>query len=511
MNPRLVVALLFACLASVPAAAQFEILAARDQEVWINQGFTRSIALDYDALGHSQNDLVFEVTSVADKLRLMMGSAAPHRIVVKAREDRIGDGEIRWRLCSRTFPVPCTAEATLTVHIRNPATLADQVLVPNDALWNAQWGLKNGSSGAANGRAAWWYNTDCTSRIVAVVDTGTDYTHPDLADNIWINRGEIPWNGTDDDGNGYIDDLHGYDFADQDSDPYPHSSDCRLLISELSGHGTNTAGVIGAVADNQIGTAGVCWDAQIMIVKAARCFLFADGGSSWRFPTSAVLEGLAYANANGAKISNNSHGYLSSGPTGNAIESRMIEELRAAGHIFVAAAGNAGVNLDAGGGFSHWASYPQTNIIAVGTLLPNGNYDVGYSNRGTTTVDLAAPGDIIPTPTVVRDRPEDAYYLTAGGTSLAAPHVAGAVALTWSLHPQVSWSEARRYVLDGSFVRPELTNYVRLGRQLDLPGALALLSSPGGCGINPEVALMVPVLQWLWVRRRRARRLRDLR
>ena len=165
----------------------------------------------------------------------------------------------------------------------------------NDPDLGSQWALHNtGQDGTTPGididaQKAWDTTTNASRTVVAVIDSGIDYTHPDLAANIWTNPGEIPGNGIDDDHNGYVDDVHGYDFVNNDSDPM-----------DDFGHGTHVAGIIGAVGNNNRGVAGVAWNVQLMALK----FLDANGVGY----TSDAIRALDYAVANGASISNHSWG-----------------------------------------------------------------------------------------------------------------------------------------------------------------------------------------------------------
>ena len=136
---------------------------------------------------------------------------------------------------------------------------------------------------------AWNVFTGSAATVVAVIDTGVDYTHPDLAANMWVNPGEIPGNGIDDDGNGFVDDVHGYDFVNNDGDPM-----------DDHGHGTHVAGTIGAVGNNGMGVTGVNWHVRIMALK----FLDARGTGT----VANAIRALDYAVANGATVSNNSYG-----------------------------------------------------------------------------------------------------------------------------------------------------------------------------------------------------------
>src|SRR5207249_2153722 len=190
-------------------------------------------------------------------------------------------------------------------------------LLPNDPSFPELWGLRNtGQNGGTPGadihaERAWNVGTGSRTVRVAVIDSGIDYTHPDLAANIWENPGEIPGNGIDDDHNGYIDDVRGWNFVANNNNPM-----------DDNGHGTHVAGIIGAVGNNGIGAAGVDWHAKIMQLK----FLGANGSGN----LSDAIRALNYAVANGATVSNNSYaggGYYQA-------FADAIENARQHGHIF---------------------------------------------------------------------------------------------------------------------------------------------------------------------------------
>jgi subtilisin family serine protease len=285
---------------------------------------------------------------------------------------------------------------------------AGQVL-PNDFEFSRMYPLLNPGGTDARTNAdihatqAWQYTTGDKKVIVAVIDTGIDYLHEDLRDNIWINDKEIPNNGIDDDGNGLVDDYIGYDFVSNDSDPYDDNQ-----------HGTHVAGIIGAKGNNGIGTVGVNWNVSLMALKA-----FDDQGSG---TVDAAIAAIQYAVANGARIINGSWGL---DERSRALED-AIQSAADAGVLFVAAAGN---------NRSDAPSYPASfdSVLSVGATDKRDIRAV-YSNYGPT-VDIAAPGDA-----VFSTLPENNYgYLS--GTSMSAPHVAGTAALVLSRFPNYSRQE----------------------------------------------------------------------
>ncbi|MGA2240861.1 MAG: S8 family serine peptidase [Verrucomicrobiota bacterium] len=254
--------------------------------------------------------------------------------------------------------------------------------VPNDTLFTNLWGLQNtgryinGTAGTAGDDirfvAAWGLARPTTNQmVVAVIDTGVDYTHPDLAGNMWTNSGEIAGNGVDDDGDGRVDDYYGYDFADNLPNP-----------TDSGSHGTHVAGTIAAVGNNQLGVIGVDYQARIMALRAS-----SDGNS---LPDDAIIEAIDYAimmKTNGVNIVaiNESFG----GGGSNSTERAAMQAAGDAGIIFCVAAGNNTANNDITAFYP--ASYRLTNMIVVAATDQNDAL-ANFSNYGTNTVDLCAPG-----------------------------------------------------------------------------------------------------------------------
>lgn len=247
--------------------------------------------------------------------------------------------------------------------------------IPNDASWGSLWGLHNtgqlvnGTYGTADddidAPEAWDIWTGSSSVVIAVIDTGIAYDHNDLSTNIWTNAGD-PVDGFDNDLNGYVDDVRGWDFVDDDNDPIDPDS-----------HGTHVSGTIGAIGNNSNGITGVCWTASIMPLRV----LGAIGGGS----VADEILAIDYARLNGAKIINASLGSTEY----SLAEYNAINQARTAGVLFVAAAGNDGVDNDTGGDYP--ASYNLDNIIAVAATDQDDGL-ASFSNYGATTVDVAAPG-----------------------------------------------------------------------------------------------------------------------
>jgi subtilisin family serine protease len=327
-------------------------------------------------------------------------------------------------------------------------------VIPNDPAFADQWGLSNtGQShliadpppdtvqGLVDADAdvsdAWSVTQGSPETVIAILDSGVDLSHPDLSPNFWSNTDEIAANGIDDDGNGYVDDIVGYDFLGNDPSPQDNTV----------GHGSHVSGIAAAAANNATGGAGVCPACKLMILRA--------GGE--RFRSDDILEAIAYAVDNGADILNVS---LGGGPW-SKFQRKALAWAGNNGVLVVVAAGNEDRDNDqldfTQNGFapSYPASYDLPNIISVaasndldqygyvtGCALAGGGARCSFTNFGRTSVDLAAPGvDIIST------------YLFGGyellnGTSMSAPFVSGVAGLVLSLHPGYTPTQAKNAILN---------------------------------------------------------------
>lgn len=332
--------------------------------------------------------------------------------------------------------------------------------VPNDPMYASQWSLTGSAntSGNIGATQAWDYGTGSNTIIVGVIDTGIDYTHPDLAANIWTNTREIAGNGIDDDGNGYRDDIRGWNFVANNNNPMDDNS-----------HGTHVAGTIGAVGNNGIGVAGVAWNVKLMPLK----FMDASGGGY----LSDAVRAVDYARVNGAKIINASFG-------GGGFSSAMqtaLSRFQQAGGIFVAAAGNEASNNAVVA--SYPANYELTNVISVAASTSTGAL-ASFSNYGTN-VDIAAPGQ-----NILSTIPGGKYG-TMSGTSMAAPHVAGALALLWGQSPTATATQLINAVYSNTDA--VLTNRTIYGKLNVGKAAAALKGSPT---TGDTVAPFVESAQW---------------
>jgi len=321
----------------------------------------------------------------------------------------------------------------------------------NDTYSKTQWAIHNPgyysvfSSGASREvyvtpdidmdvAEAWLYmeqeNVHRKRVVVAIIDTGVDYTHPDLKNNIWINENEIPDDGIDNDNNGYIDDIYGWDFYNDDASVCHYRYDKVLGVNlsdpnDNDDHGTHIAGIIGAVKDNKIGIAGIASniDIKLMILKI-------NGGKQGTGSISDAIEAIKYATMMGADICNISWG---TGQYSPALE----EVIKESDMLFVAAAGNSGSDNDAKPIYP--ANFQLDNLISVTFIDANGNL-TKQSNYGKTTVDFAAPGNDILS-TVV------GTYQTLSGSSMAAPQVSAVAALLYSYGENLYPMEVKNLII----------------------------------------------------------------
>jgi subtilisin family serine protease len=330
-------------------------------------------------------------------------------------------------------------------------------VIPNDPGFDVQWALHDPNDADIDAPSAWDVSHDASGVVVAVVDSGIDYRHQDLAANIWTNPGES-LNGADDDDNGYVDDLHGINCITGSGDP-----------DDDEGHGTHVAGTIGAVGNNGIGVSGVAWSTQLMALK----FIDTDG-NGW---DSDAIECLDYAieqktqHGQNVRVVNASWGSQDFDP---ALRD-AIQVAQSAGILTVAAAGNSGVNHDSKAFYP--ASFLMDGVIAVAATTDSGQL-ASFSDFGPHTVQIAAPGQFI-----VSTLPGDTYGY-ASGTSMAAPHVSGAAALLVSQTPGISVADLRQRLMNNSDRTDQVRPYIVSGR-LNLNAAIH------AAGSAPPVSVLI--------------------
>ncbi len=322
----------------------------------------------------------------------------------------------------------------------------------NDKDFGRQWGLKNtGFNGGSifspgkkgediNAENAWSVTKGDNDIVVAVIDTGVDYNHPDLKRNIWTNTAELNGRlGIDDDNNGYIDDVHGFGFGGKNSDPM-----------DSNGHGTHCAGVIGAVHNNKTGGAGVMDNVKIMPIR----FINGNEGT-----TEDAIRAVDYAIKNGANLMSNSWG-------GDEDSQALKDAIKAAGEkgiTFVVAAGNDNANNDSSRTFP--ANYNLDNLVAVGSFASSGTKS-SFSNYGKKSVHVMAPGSNIYSTWT------GGGYQSISGTSMATPFVAGIVGLILSHEPNLTPIEIKERVIATSVNNGSLSKYTVSGGRIDAYRAL---------------------------------------
>lgn len=317
---------------------------------------------------------------------------------------------------------------------------------PDDPLLGLQWGL------GASSVPAGWDLARGSGVLVGIVDTGADLGHPDLG-RFWTNPAEVPANGVDDDRDGLVDDVHGYDFANDDADP-----------GDDQGHGTSVTGVIAAGAQNGTGVAGVAPEASVIQAKALR----ADGSGS----SSAVAAGLRFLASHGARVVNLSLG----GPwRAQSIASAIADH---PGTLFVVAAGNDGADVDAAGTGSWPCNEPAPNVLCVAASR-RGETRAAFSNWGATSVDLVAPGEGIATTA------RGGGYVSASGTSFSAPMVTGAAALLFSRRPAATAADVRAALLATAAPVADYRGITATGGRLDVAAALGAIAAGGGTAPLP--------------------------
>jgi len=303
---------------------------------------------------------------------------------------------------------------------------------PNDPSYSQQWALPT-----INAPQAWDKTTGSNNVVIALLDTGIDYNHPDLSGNIWTNPKEIAGNGIDEDGNGYTDDTRGWNFIDNNNDPM-----------DANGHGTECAGIIGAIGNNNLGTTGVDWNVRIMPLKVIN-----DQGYGYE---SDAIDAILYANQMGANIISISWG-------GNDFDQALKDAIDASPSLVVCAAGNSGQNNDNSSVYP--ASYDDSNLISVAASDQNDNL-ASFSNYGPASVDVTAPGvDIYST------KP-GSFYGSSSGTSMAVTFVSGVAGLIKAQHPNWIASQIKTDIISTVDQKSQLSGKVRSGGRVNAYSAV---------------------------------------
>lgn len=346
------------------------------------------------------------------------------------------------------------------VEYAEPNWIYQHYATSNDTYFTSGqlWGMSaNNNSNGSRAATAWAANKLGSSSVyIGIIDEGYMFNHVDLAANAGVNPGEVANNGVDDDSNGLIDDVYGWDFAGNNNTVFDGTAD---------DHGTHVAGTIGAVGGNGIGVAGVVWNVKMIGAK----FLGSTGGT-----TANAIKSVDYFTdlklRHGLNIvaTNNSWG---GGGFSQALKD-AIDRANNAGILFVAAAGNSGTNNDATP--SYPSGYTSANIIAVASITSTGGLS-SFSQFGATTVDLGAPGSgIWSTVPVAVGKGKNATvgsgYASYNGTSMATPHVTGAVALYKSLNPSATAPQIKAAILGSTTPTASLAGKTVTGGRLNVSG-----------------------------------------
>jgi subtilisin family serine protease len=343
------------------------------------------------------------------------------------------------------------------VAFAEPNWIYQHTATSNDTYFTngSLWGMYGSATSPANqfgsGAAVAWGNnkTGVSTVYVGIIDEGVFTNHADLKGNAWLNPVEIPGNGKDDDGNGLIDDVYGWDFDGNNNTIYDGTQD---------DHGTHVAGTIGAVGGNGAGVAGVCWNVKMIPVK----FLGRNGGT-----TANAVKAVNYLtdlkSRHGIRLvaSNNSWG-------GGGFSQALADAITAAGKadiLFIAAAGNNSSNNDVTANYP--SNYASSNIIAVAAITSTGGL-ASFSNYGATTVHLGAPGSAIWS--TIPGKNNSSSYASYSGTSMATPHVTGACALYASINPFATAAQIKDAILGSVTSTQSLGGKTITGGRLNVSG-----------------------------------------
>ncbi len=337
------------------------------------------------------------------------------------------------------------SQAAAAVAYAEPDYIRHPTNTPNDTQYGELWGMTR-----IEAPEAWDISTGNAATIVAVIDTGMDMDHPDLTPNLWVNENETAGDGQDNDGNGYIDDVNGWNFVAASASP-----------EDDDGHGTHCAGTVAAAGNNASQVVGVCWGASLMPIRA---------GSGAGFADSDIVDAIRYAARNGAKVISNSYG--GSGYSQTIYDA--IDYAYLCDAIFVAAAGNDGTDNDLLPIYP--ASYELPNVISVAASDSSDDM-ASFSNYGVTSVDLAAPGVGIVSTYLAGETS------SLSGTSMACPHVAGALTLYAGIDPDVTPEEAKQLLLQSVDEVADLVGQVVSGGRLNVSRLMAEGSDSDGDGM----------------------------
>ncbi len=394
----------------------------------------------------------------------------------------------KYDLLIESYDPVYTSDSTYKLEI-DLSSFSQNTILPNDPKFESQWHLFN--TGQSDGidnidiyaPEAWKIRNTSEEIVVAIIDTGIDYYHPDLDDNIWINANEIPNNNLDDDDNGYVDDYYGWDFYSGDNDPMDYMD-----------HGTHVAGIVGAEGNNGIGVAGISWDVQLMALK-----VFSDD-SDVDDKAKNIYDAIRYATDNGADIINLSLGYVVEDysfeefkqyyPSNYNAYNAALNYAAINGVLIVSALGNDEKDTEINSSIPADFSVEVPGMISVAAINNKGDLS-NFSNHGNLAT-IGAPGgqlDENATQNILSTVPGGQYdYMP--GTSMSSPIVAGAAALLLAQDPTLTPTQVKELLLDQAASRKELEDLIPGGKYLDIYSALSSLTNVSESESTSEIPVI---------------------
>jgi len=461
MKKQLIKLATFVALGSFMAACTTEIIETSEHST---TSTSQRSAARSNALNYEPNEVLIKFKSgVSDEKQAeildRIGGKVKEKILTKLME-KFGDNE-----GITLVQMPMNALDAITrlnglneIEYAEPNFIYTHDAVSNDTYFTngSLWGMYGATTSPANQfgshAATAWANgkTGSNTVYIGIIDEGYMYTHEDLAANAGVNPGEVSGNGVDDDGNGLVDDVYGWDFNGNNNTVFDGAGD---------DHGTHVAGTIGGVGGNGKGVAGVCWNVKLLSAK----FLGSRGGT-----TANAIKAVDYFTdlkiRSGLNIvaTNNSWG---GGGFSQALQD-AIQRANNAGILFIAAAGNASSNNDATANYP--SNYNVANVIAVASITNTGGLS-SFSNYGATQVDLGAPGSGIYSSVPVSSKGKIlSGYASYNGTSMATPHVTGAAALYASINAGASAATIKSALLSSTIATPSLSGKCVTGGRLNV-------------------------------------------
>ena len=389
------------------------------------------------------------------------GQAAERIITARMRAAGDAEGITVVRTPMSVSAAIAALRADPDVEYAEPNWIYTNDAISNDTYFTngSLWGMYGSSGSPTNqygsGASVAWAagKTNCGSIYVGIIDEGYMYTHPDLAANVGTNPGEVAGNGVDDDSNGYVDDVYGWDFDGNNSSVFDGAGD---------DHGTHVAGTIGGVGGNGIGVAGVCWSVKLLNAK----FLGRNGGT-----TANAVKAVDYytdlKTRHGINLVATSNSWGGGGFSQALADA--IARANTAGILFIAAAGNSTYDCDTSTA-CYPAEYSSANVLTVASITSSGAIS-SFSNYGATTVDLGAPGSGVWSTVPVGSKGKVvAGYASYSGTSMATPHVSGAAALYAAYHPGSSAAQIKSAIMSSATPTSSLAGKTVTGGRLNVSG-----------------------------------------